>query len=100
MGITADGIALTIGLWKEAFDKIELLDITEAESTEKTPVNEEETGYLQETAFFPHDEANYHIEIVRLYAGTTLVAENSVDITKSSRQSLTVIRKDYLEEAP
>jgi len=96
MAIEATGIALTIDWWATQWDKIEVLTDDELSSDNKAPVTEEETGFLRSTAFFAYNEANFAIAKVKTYAGATLIAENAVDIVKTSRQSLTLIRRDNL----
>ena len=79
------------------WDKIEVLTADEGQKTHKTPVTEAETSFLRSTAFFAYNEANFSIAKVRTYAGATLIAENVVDIVKTSRQSLSLIRRDVLQ---
>lgn len=99
MTITAAGIAATVYLWAGEWDKIELVDADGVVIDDKVPVLTEETGYLESTAYFANDEANGAIAEVYLYAGATKIAENAVDIIKTNRQSLTIVRRDYLEGA-
>ena len=96
MAIKAACIAWTIAWWKTQVDKVEVLTADESQKTHKTPVTEAETGQLRATAFFAYNEANWTTAKVRTYAGATLIAENAVDIVKTNRQSLTLIRKDFL----
>ena len=96
MAIKAAGIAWTIAWWKTQVDKVEVLTADEVSKIDKVPVTEAETGFLRSTAFFAYNEANFPIAKVRTYAGATLIAENAVDIVKTNRQSLTLIRKDFL----
>ena len=97
MAIKATGIAWTIAWWKTQVDKVEVLTADESQKTHKTPVTEAETSFLRSTAFFAYNEANFSIAKVRTYAGATLIAENAVDIVKTNRQSLTLIRRDLLQ---
>ena len=97
MAIKATGIALTIDYWASMWDKIEVLTDDELSSDDKVPVTEAATGFLRSTAFFAYNEANWSIAKVKTYAGVTLIAENSVSIEKTNRQSLTIVRKDLLE---
>ena len=97
MAIKATGIALTIDYWASMWDKIEVLTNDELSSDDKVPVTEAETGFLRSTAFFAYNEANWTIAKVKTYAGATLIAENVVDIVKTNRQSLTLIRRDLLQ---
>jgi len=100
--ITADGLQHTVQLWAgevtQEFDLLRVEDEAGTEYAEKTPAQEVLTAQLRQTVMFDHDEANFHIRRVQLYAGTVLVAETAVDIIKSDDQSLTVQRDDYLQE--
>jgi len=96
MAVLDAGIQLTITYWASVWDKIEVLSEGEAESANKVPVTEVETGYLQSTAFFAYNEANFDTVTIKTYAGVIQVAENTVDIQKTDRQSLTIVRKDLL----
>ena len=97
MAIKATGIAWTIAWWKTQVDKVEVLTADEVSKIDKVPVTEAETGFLRSTAFFAYNEANWTTTKVRTYAGATLIAENSVNIMKTDRQSLTLIRRDLLQ---
>jgi len=97
MAITAAGIALTIEFWETLWDLIEVLDADDVVLDDKVPVLTIETGYLESTVYFAPDEANGAIRKIRTYAGATQLAENAVDIIKTSRQSLTIVRRDVLE---
>lgn len=97
MAITAAGIAKVLELLAGVLDKIEVLDASDVVIDDKVPVITEETGYIESTVYFAHDEANDAIAKIRTYAGAVQVAENTVDIIKTDRQSLTIVRRDYLE---
>jgi len=99
MAIEATGITLTLEYWKTVWDKIEVLTADEAQKIAKVPIVEvePEKGQLRSTAFFAYNEANWTTAKVRTYAGATLIAENAVDIVKTNRQSLTLIRRDLLQ---
>ena len=98
MAITNEAIVLTLEYWKTVWDKIEVLTADEAQKIAKVPIVEvePEKRQLRSTAFFAYNEANFSIAKVRTYAGATLIAENVVNIVKTNRQSLTLIRKDFL----
>ena len=97
MAITVDGIGHVVDFLAGEFDSVEVLDAAEVETESKVPITEALTGRVRTTAFFDNTEANFAIAKVRLYAGLVLIAENAVDVTKTDRQSLTVVRKDHLE---
>lgn len=99
MSVTTTGINKILTYMGSVFDKIVLADATGSLTAEKTPVVTVSTDRVICTAYFGTDEANFTIKTVQLWAGADLIAESSVNVIKTSRQSLTVTRRDYLREA-
>jgi len=94
MPVRPAGIARTYGFWASIFNRMQVTD--GIASAEKAPVVEVFPDAAKSTVFFDHNEANIHIRTVRLFAGTDLIAENTIDIQKTNRQSLTITRRDIL----
>jgi hypothetical protein len=99
MSVTATGINKILTYMGSVFDKIVLTDATGSLTAEKTPVVTVSTDRVICTAYFGTDEANFTIKTVQLWAGADLIATKDVNVIKTSRQSLTVTRRDYLREA-
>lgn len=97
MAIKTEGIELTVDFWEGQWDKIEVASEGDAETEDKIPVVENLSDRTRCTAFFDDTEANFQIVNVRMYVGAVLVAETAVNILKTNRQSLTVVRTDILE---
>lgn len=99
MSVTTTGINKILTYMGSVFDKIVLTDATGTQTAEKTPVVTVSSDRVVCTAYFGTDEANFTIKTVQLWAGAVLIATKDVNVTKTSRQSLTVTRRDYLREA-
>ena len=99
--ITEDGIQhvlnMMVGDENRPFDTIVISNEDGTETASKVIVPEVLSGRLRSTVMFDHTEGNCPIAEVQMWADTVLIAETEVNIVKTDKQSLTIVRTDKLE---
>ena len=95
---TSDGIQKILEYMEDEWHEIEVNDDNSESETKTIAEKEIVNGTLESIVFFDHTEANFNLKnVLTLSEDSTEVTSNSVDVTKTDRQSMTIVKKDRLE---
>jgi len=95
---TPAGIQKILEYMQSQWDQIEVNDDNSESETKTIADKEVVNGSLESIVFFDYTEANFTLQnVVTVASDATEVTSNAVDVTKTDRQSLTIVKKDKLE---